>query len=715
MVPHHPNLRSLRDSATAGCDLCQLIWTSIQQQNPEVEKIDAVLTGQSPDGEPLFSEQVWLRGSFMDTSRGREPRGSANVSQQDGGSQVYVDCGNEENPETTMSPAMLTSTLWVFADPGTPAGSRFVERYISADRNSDGYVEFGRAMLSVCRKRHPECGPVDLDAAPEMPTRVLDIGTSSGDSIKLVYARLHGLRKPYLALSYCWGQGVRHATELRDENISSLLESIDEAALTASHQECIAIARHLGIQYVWIDSLCIIQGNADDWNDESKLMAEVYGNATLTVVASRSADSRSGFVTNQHKQATPPCALPFGEKDESGKDIGPIFLYLPRAKTLGPLNTRGWCFQEGILSRRKLVFEMEKICFSCQRTTRWEDGTADESDKLRARLFQSITDDNTNSNTEPQALGQDQLRTEMLRLWYKSFLVKYTQRQLTNPNDIFAAISGIAQLAQQSIKSRYLAGIWEVDIVAGLLWNTWYSFGAKSTNYPITSPMYPIRPKRPTDLDGKQITRAPSWSWASIIGQVHERSTPRDEAVFRDPSNFLVRPCDNNNRTPPRWTASDSPHCDTNILHMPACELRFLGRPKPVKCRPTWSEVPGLTRKWHLQPGRRRKSAEEGYLVLLEPAESEQAQLDELGLLPKEDTPNPNALVFAEAFFDISEERPGITDCWFLPLLKEKWVGLLLSKSTSDGKFRRLGIVVVARDQFLPWVLSGPEEEIRLV
>ncbi|OTA58360.1 HET-domain-containing protein, partial [Hypoxylon sp. EC38] len=529
MTFYHPNLRSLQNAAAAGCDMCQLCWTSIQQNNSAVA-IDAVLAGKCPEsqgGQPLHDERVWLTGYFRDThsgiAHGIEKMGVSNRSK------VVVGCGNKEDPEATVSEPVLSAELAVFADPGTPAASFFVERYIAANRNSDGHIEFARTLLDVCKKNHPECGLVDTDKTLEMPTRVLDVGVSPGHA-RLVLARERGLHEPYIALSYCWGQGVRHATELKDENIMQLLEFVNETNLAATQQECITIARQLGIRYVWIDSLCIIQGNRADWECESKGMAQVYGNATLTIIAARSADSQLGFVTNQIKQAAPPCALPFGGKGKKGKNIGDVFLCLPRSISGGPLNARGRCFQEGVLSRRKLIFEIQKVHFSCQRSERSEDGTLAESDRLRAQLFRS--------------LERERLRAQMLELWYKKILFNYTQRQLTNPYDIFAAISSVAQLAKQTIGSRYLAGIWEGDIVHGLLWHTWFSFGLKRKSNPeqAVSAMFAVEPLRPVDGNGKAAVRAPSWSWASIQGQVHDYSTPRNTNQYQDPANFLIRP-----------------------------------------------------------------------------------------------------------------------------------------------------------------------------
>ncbi|KAI2624296.1 HET-domain-containing protein [Hypoxylon sp. NC1633] len=719
MTFYHPNLRSLQDSADAGCDLCGLCWAALRLNNPS-KTIDAVLAGKDPDADemrPLYDERVWLTGCFFDDLRRRGVTGTrGKAGDLRVADSVWVDCGSKMDPESTISPPVLQAKLHVFADPGTPAASYFEGRYFTADRNPDEHFDFVRNLFSQCQSGHPECALADEEAAPEMPTRVLDVGSSLG-STRLVLSRNRGLREPYLALSYCWGPGVQHTTMLRNRNLSSLLESINEDALSATHRECIAVARQLGIRYIWIDSLCIIQGDPVDWEYESKRMAEVYGNAVLTIVAGRTADSRMGFLANTVKQAHPPLMLRYGRTDRDGQDLGNIFLCIPRSAEVGPLDIRGWCYQERVLSRRALSYGWEQVGFFCQRSGHLEDGceVLDPSYQLRAQLFQSSEDakSKTGGSTKTE---QERLRTLMLQRWYKEVFLNYTSRKLTNPHDVFAAVASIAQPAQRSIRSRYLAGVWEVDLVRGLLWYTRFSISGEK-HFLVSGDRrvktIGARPRRPTDMDGKKVVRAPSWSWAAIEGQVCERSTPRNEAKYRDPANFLIRPLPSTLAKPTaRWTLLENPNCDADILHQPYCELCFLGRPKHAQIfrSRTNIELPGLT---DYDPWTRMRNTlwKEGYLVLLEPAASEYTEFNETGGVSADTA----ALTFAVACFDIAGETVDTTDCWFLPLLRPKFDGLLLRREPSDGKFRRLGLVGSVKEQFQPWLLSGSEEEVHLV
>lgn len=169
----------------------------------------------------------------------------------------------------------------------------------------------------------------------------------------------------------------------------------------------------------------------------------------------------------------------------------------------------------------------------------------------------------------------------------------------------------------------------------------------------------------------------------------------RQEQRFEDPSNVLIRPLPNDTTTPqtpdPRWTSLADPGCDADVLQMETCELAFLGRPKRVRyyivsSRAELSDFPRTG-----GPLSRRSLTEHGFLALLQPAEAEHEALDELGL--------PRAQNFAIACFDVAEDRNGVDDCWYLPLLRDKREGLLLHKDPKDGKFRRLGLVALAKEQ----------------
>ncbi|TGJ87428.1 hypothetical protein E0Z10_g1394 [Xylaria hypoxylon] len=305
-----------------------------------------------------------------------------------------------------------------------------------------------------------------------MPTRLIDIGESQDRKhARLVITRTSEIQAPYLALSYCWGAGVKLTTALRDDNLQELQSYIIEEELPKTHRDMFQLARDLGFRYIWIDALCIVQGNEEDWAYESKRMAQVYGNAALTIIAGRAADSRDGFLENRCRPITGPCAIPFYDEDISQKlalgetEMGNIWISLPRSVKFGPVSERGWCFQESLLSSRALVFGEEQLRFHCQELEIQEGGGVGRPLPYRIR---NPYDESYASNPDSKPLGfqkldDQELARRWLIFWYREVLGLYTIRKLSNPTDVLAAISGMAQIAKARIRSRYLAGLWEAD------------------------------------------------------------------------------------------------------------------------------------------------------------------------------------------------------------------------------------------------------------
>lgn len=180
----------------------------------------------------------------------------------------------------------------------------------------------------------------------------------------------------YIALSYCWGAGVQKPVELRDDTKLALLAGVSANNLVKTHREAIQFTQAFGVRYLWVDALCIIQGDQEDWERESKSMALIYGNAVLVLIAGRANDCRNGFIDND--LSVSPVARRCGSSlmgvDDTGRDLGPVYISFPRVLAKGPVSDRGWCFQESMLARRSICFGQEQISFCCKFGVQWEDG-----------------------------------------------------------------------------------------------------------------------------------------------------------------------------------------------------------------------------------------------------------------------------------------------------------------------------------------------------
>ncbi|KIW25689.1 uncharacterized protein PV07_08850 [Cladophialophora immunda] len=135
-------------------------------------------------------------------------------------------------------------------------------------------------------------------------------------------------------------------------------------------QDAIAIARRLGVRYLWVDALCILQGTDEaklDWQRESPRMRDVYGNAFLTIVAAPARTIHGGIFAAGNPPKIPHCRIPYKSKCTPGIE-GHVFLGFaerPRDRSEEPLYHRAWTLQERILSSRALICTRDQLCWEC--------------------------------------------------------------------------------------------------------------------------------------------------------------------------------------------------------------------------------------------------------------------------------------------------------------------------------------------------------------
>jgi hypothetical protein len=231
--------------------------------------------------------------------------------------------------------------------------------------------------------------------------------------------------------------------------------------LPRTFQDFVNIARSIGIKYIWIDSLCIIQGNSRDWHSEAEKMGDVYRNAAFVIAASGAEDSSQGLFIND-RLAEKVFRLPYRTADEVKGTFN--IVQSPNEPDWhpahGPLETRAWALQERYLARRLITFMSRGITWRCD----------------------SIS---VNEAEEPFL---DIRRNHCWAL----LLSEYTRRALTFPSDRTEAIRGVAEELQLSRTDRYIPdyGVWEDQLTNQLLW---YKDG----------PFF----------DNGRLSHKPSWSW----------------------------------------------------------------------------------------------------------------------------------------------------------------------------------------------------------
>lgn len=224
---------------------------------------------------------------------------------------------------------------------------------------SPGFFKLVNKWISICNNSH-DCMSVKSDTGHTriMPTRVLHLG----DNNELRLVETNGsIDSPYVALSHRWGNLTEDQKFcLKTDNIGSFKKDIPYSSLPKSFQDAVRVTSAIGISYLWIDSLCIIQDDKGDWEEQSSKMEDVFSFACCTIAATSATSSLAGFLGERIPRN---CAV-------LEAATGP--LYLSQAiddfeldVEEGVLNSRGWVFQERALSRRTIHFTSTQMYWEC--------------------------------------------------------------------------------------------------------------------------------------------------------------------------------------------------------------------------------------------------------------------------------------------------------------------------------------------------------------
>jgi heterokaryon incompatibility protein (HET) len=215
----------------------------------------------------------------------------------------------------------------------------------------------------------------ESDEETELPTRVLAVG-----SLKTQDLYLHCPQKDeegkwpkgkYIALSHCWGTDHEQLPlRTTKDKLEAYKRRIDPNKLPRTFLDAVTVAREIDVQYLWIDSLCIIQDDSEDWENESRKMEQVFSSAYCTISATSAKNSHEGFLTFPVKEAV---RIPDGENSQFSICACTADKSFKQAVDEdGLLNTRGWVLQERALSRRTIHFTGSQIFWECGSVIRYD-------------------------------------------------------------------------------------------------------------------------------------------------------------------------------------------------------------------------------------------------------------------------------------------------------------------------------------------------------
>ena len=390
-------------------------------------------------------------------------------------------------------------------------------RPIATRLSSERSLAQARKWIDNCLHNHESCPDLKKTRLPKRVVEILDDAT-----LRLVTSEDEAA---YATLSYCWGGPQSFATI--SSNVQENSAMFTRSSLPQTLQDAVQVTESLGLKYIWIDSLCIIQDSLTDKEEEIPKMSQYYSNSHVTICAAAAETCNDGFFKprgecKQHPDSGIPrdlLKLPFLCPDG---ELDTIYFREenPYISALEPINRRAWTLQELLLSPRVLIYG-GRLLWQCHTVQHSDGGVEDWSmDNLgkEHRRVSSVILRSKASPDEKQGPDQDtnadgvvkpSARTpdELFGVWHHA-IEEFSCRRLTFPEDKLPAVAGLAVSFQELLDDEYLAGLWRGNLARELLWSTWPNLQL-------------LKPAK---------WRAPTWSWASVDNKVAFNRTPSTDA-----------------------------------------------------------------------------------------------------------------------------------------------------------------------------------------
>jgi len=404
-------------------------------------------------------------------------------------------------------------------------------------------------MIQNCVLHHQTCK--SSDPGTRSPTRLLRIVAATDPmQEQRVYLTTTCTAENYLytALSHCWGspeEAKKMPKTTRANLVRQQREGIPVSYLTRTFQDAINLTAQLGLQYIWIDSLCIIQGDAADWATESVTMASVYGGAHLVIAATCGKDGNDGLYPPRNPLRH--INLNVGEHEPSKGSSVSVRLsiksfrpgdwnhqawqfgtWTPSSDFELPLHKRAWTFQERLLAKRIVHFSPLEMIWECWTESSCECGEL--QNEANRRVYPGA------KSKHREAILDNCGVEERLKAW-DGVIAGYSVRDITYYQDRVQAIAGIAlqfDMDKGSVGTglgRYLWGTWEADLPMGLLW---YSLLINSRESRKNNNNRDPHHRR---LRGWTV---PTWSWLSVQGGGGGGVSPADREGIETPLASIV-------------------------------------------------------------------------------------------------------------------------------------------------------------------------------
>ncbi|KAF2130073.1 HET-domain-containing protein [Dothidotthia symphoricarpi CBS 119687] len=507
---HHPSQSSLAASAHRGCAFCILLHKDVLSHRKALHKNedmhadlkrwlheDVAKTDKLPSG--CGSTTSLYRWSSRSLGRTRDSMRTVGITFRVVPKRRAIE--DERHSDFDLQTFGLPERIF-YCFPDADLGYLLSAAKLGKSTHPDVTGQQIKSWMRDCEKNHRHCPKRVGSGSNFVPTRLLHIGGKRrGDSIRVVNTTLKKVRGPYVTLSHCWGEAKIYT--LRSSTLEEIMfVGVPWHKLPVNFQQAIEVAWLLDVDYIWIDSLCIMQGDRDDWKREGSRMEQVYRNSYCNIAAADAVNSAGGLFREREPHKVTPAHF---EISGGSPMFGTQKWRVVRADLWEngllrkPLYTRGWVYQERMLAPRIVHFSKHQIFWDCTKMSACEGiptglplpleqkSAADRH--WRGRLQE------TTRGTMPLSGVND----ESLEDFWRTAVEYYTRLDLTKQSDKRMAIWGVAKRVRDTLDEEYVAGMWQYAMEEQLAWRVADCETAE-------------RPKQLVDF--------PSWSWTSVNGTI---------------------------------------------------------------------------------------------------------------------------------------------------------------------------------------------------
>ncbi|KAF2971528.1 hypothetical protein GQX73_g2055 [Xylaria multiplex] len=403
---------------------------------------------------------------------------------------------------------------------GDPASVDISIRPYELDYRSPASTAWGLECIKDCQMNHSECGgllggngsqeTINTDSIPSRLLRLYQTETGSlhvqiiGRDMEHPIPTFDVSRRGFAILSYCWG-GLQ-SIQLTRETIK-LRSTYPTTALPKTLADAAWFTHQLGLEYLWIDALCILQDDADDKGREIPRMGQYYGDSTVTICAASADTCFKGFLMDPAPSEDPSNYL-FGPVElrvtTTMGELGTIQVfkeadYFGAHREREPIVKRGWTLQESLLSRRLLIFSSHHLYFSCREAN----ASCGGREPLPKSRFIGVYESRVPGISTISSL---QRMYPAVNTW-DNVVNEYTRRLLGCFDDKLPAISAMAASLVRLAKDERAQ---DLHYCAGLMldlegkdkgWKGEFLWAVTQPASPIVEPDH---------------SSYPSWSWASL-------------------------------------------------------------------------------------------------------------------------------------------------------------------------------------------------------